>query len=250
MTIDSSNIPYRVCLCGEFVDLPLFRASTDGFLINCSIQPRYPFLTRCGMATSSRYVATQLWGKDLPTNLSSNELAMILYTTERDHYDTLTGTSDAFGIVLPGVSAIHYGINDVWADNLFSLTDYDTLQFIHDYVYLLYTHPRVTGFNPCVSICQNQHAIKQLMQSSRDCWYAIRQHDPKLLGLAMNECYNAQTSLLPLIETPQIRSMREELSDHIYGSKLTGGGGGGYLVVVSDVPIENSIRLYPTGFNE
>lgn len=250
MTIDHSNIPYRVCLCGEFIDLPLFHTETDGFLVSCSIQPRYPFLTRCGMATSSRYVATQLWGQDLPTDKTASELAAILYTTEIENYNTLTGTADALEIVLPGVSAIHYAQNGVWADHVFSLTDQETLRFIHDYVYLLYTHPRRLGFNPCITIHNELKYIRQLMQSSKDCWYAIHERDPKLLGAAMNSCYAAQSSLLPSIETPEIHQLREELSSCTYGSKMSGAGGGGYLIVVSDVPLENGIRIYPTGLNE
>ena len=41
----------------------------------------------------------------------------------------------------------------------------------------------------------------------------------------------------------------EKHRNHAYGWKLTGCGGGGYLVLISDTPVANAIKVVPCSPN-
>ncbi len=60
------TIPYRMAFAGGWIDQPFMsRLNPDpsGSMVVVSLEPDRFFMERCGMATGTRNVARQLWGR-------------------------------------------------------------------------------------------------------------------------------------------------------------------------------------------
>ena len=63
------RIPFRLALAGGWIDQPFvsrLNPKPPGSMVVVSIEPTFSCMERCGMATSTRKVATRLWGEQLP----------------------------------------------------------------------------------------------------------------------------------------------------------------------------------------
>jgi cytidyltransferase-like protein len=60
------KFPYRVCLAGGWMDQPWVSEINPGSLVVAQIWPTIDFNDRSGMASSSRKVANELWGGNVP----------------------------------------------------------------------------------------------------------------------------------------------------------------------------------------
>ena len=65
----------------------------------------------------------------------------------------------------------------------------------------------------------------------------------KGFGRYVIESFNAQTTLFPNTLNDEIKNVINQYKDKVLGWKLTGAGGGGYLVLISEKPVENAIRI-------
>jgi hypothetical protein len=62
-------IPYRMALAGGWIDQPFVsrhNPAPPGSMVVVALEPQFHFMDRCGMGTSTRKVAMQLWGGRLP----------------------------------------------------------------------------------------------------------------------------------------------------------------------------------------
>ena len=62
-------MPYRLALAGGWIDQPFvseFNPSPPGSMVVVALKPTFYFMNRCGMGTSTRNVATKLWGHKIP----------------------------------------------------------------------------------------------------------------------------------------------------------------------------------------
>ncbi len=62
-------------------------------------------------------------------------------------------------------------------------------------------------------------------------------------GAAFRESFEAQVNMFPLMKSKTVRNTIDLYKDKALGWKLAGAGGGGYLVLVSEEPVENAIRI-------
>ena len=237
-------IPYRVELCGGWMDQPLVNKVYHGSVVTVSISPTHPFMIRSGMATSSRHTALELWGDHVPEG-DRTDLARALYYAEHKKGFN-SGSQDHLGMMLPGVNLLSYSYG-IWPETIESLTDHDTLQFIHDHIFLYALHPRKEDFDPMTNTNITLQSAMQLADSSLMFWQAIKHRDVSALGRAMNLCYEAQVKMFPTIETEEVKYAREYFNELVAGCKLTGAGGGGYMVLASELPIGDAIQIYPVG---
>ena len=74
-------------------------------------------------------------------------------------------------------------------------------------------------------------------------WDAILARDLHRFGRAFRASFDAQVAMFPLMKSRTVRDTIEMYRERALGWKLAGAGGGGYLVLVSERPIENAIRI-------
>ena len=63
------KMPYRMAFAGGWIDQPFvsqLNPTPPGSMVVVAIEPTCRFMDRCGMGTSTRRVARQLWGDVLP----------------------------------------------------------------------------------------------------------------------------------------------------------------------------------------
>jgi len=57
------------------------------------------------------------------------------------------------------------------------------------------------------------------------------------------DSFHAQTAMFPAMINKEIEKAIDQFRDKALGWKLSGAGGGGYLVLLSEIPLENTIRI-------
>jgi mevalonate kinase len=59
----------------------------------------------------------------------------------------------------------------------------------------------------------------------------------------MRAGFEAQVAMFPHMLNERVSALIDEYRDHALGWKLSGAGGGGYLILVSDKPIADAVRV-------
>src|SRR5512133_522174 len=90
------KIPYRMALAGGWIDQPFvsqYNPNPPGSMVVVGLEPTFRFMDRCGMGTSTRRVAAQLWGDRLPEG-DPNDLMRALYQAENQGKREPSGSQD------------------------------------------------------------------------------------------------------------------------------------------------------------
>ena len=87
-----------------------------------------------------------------------------------------------------------------------------------------------------------EHA-KALADAAEGHWQAILDRDIVRFGQTMREVFEAQVGLFPNTMNERVASLIDEYRNSAIGWKLSGAGGGGYLVLVSEKPIPDAVRI-------
>lgn len=238
------HIPYRVELCGGWLDQPSVNSLVPGSVIVMSIEPTIEFNDKSGMATSSRKKAIELWQTQIPVG-SREQLAKLIFCVENPPgTKTVSGSQDQLGILLPGLNKLNYD-NGYWPKSIKSITDDRTLKFVAEHLYLIQLPQRKRDYNVLGSTNINSVSAGKLADATERCWAAMKAHDVQNWGKATADCFEAQLEMYPEMSTPDVQTAINKYRDQAYGWKLTGCGGGGYLILISDVPIPNAIKVTP-----
>ena len=238
------RIPYRVELCGGWLDQPDVNALVPGPVIVMSIEPTIEFNDRSGLATSSRKKAIDLWQTKIPPG-NREELARQLFCVENPPgTEHISGSQDQLGILLPGVNKLNYK-NGFWPVSIESITDDETLHFIADHLYLIQLPQRKADYDVFAGTNINAVSGGKLADATERCWTAIKNLDVEQWGKATTEAFKAQLEMFPAMMTPDVQSAVEQYGGMACGWKLTGCGGGGYLLLISGVSIPNAIKVVP-----
>ncbi len=238
------RIPYRVELCGGWLDQPSVNSLVPGSVIVMSIEPTIEFNDKSGMATSSRKKAIELWQTQIPAG-NREQLAKLIFCVENPPgTKTISGSQDQLGILLPGLNKLNYD-NGYWPVSIESITDDESLNFIAEHLYLIQLPQRKQNYNVLGNTNINSASAKRLADATERCWAAIKARDVSDWGKATAECFEAQLEMYPAMSTPDVQKAFFQYRDQAYGWKLTGCGGGGYLILVSDNPIPKAIRVVP-----
>ena len=75
------KFPYRMALAGGWIDQPFVsqhNPAPPGFMVVVALEPTTRFMNRCGIGTSTREVAMQIWDGRLP-NEDPADLTQELY---------------------------------------------------------------------------------------------------------------------------------------------------------------------------
>ncbi len=62
-------------------------------------------------------------------------------------------------------------------------------------------------------------------------------------GRSLREGFEAQIAMFPNMMNDTVAQLIEAHREESLGWKLSGAGGGGYLILVSDKPVENAVRV-------
>jgi galactokinase/mevalonate kinase-like predicted kinase len=84
---------------------------------------------------------------------------------------------------------------------------------------------------------------KALADATESCWNAILARDIQKFGLYVRRSFEAQIAMFPNMLNETIQQLIDHYRDIALGWKLSGAGGGGYLILVSETPIDNGVRI-------
>ena len=237
------NIPFRLDLAGGWLDQPFVSEHHPGPVITISIQPDYNFNDRSGMSSSTRKKAIQLWKTDIPEG-NKELLAKTLFSFENPPgTKIISGSQDSIGIVFPGVNKLNYDRGKYWPESIQSETNNETLSFIENHLWFITLSPRVGDFDVLARTDITSEKAKNLADATEKCWAAIQSRDLKHFAKAIRESFDSQVAMFPQMVNSAILEIIENYRDEALGWKLSGAGGGGYLVLVSDKPIKNALKI-------
>jgi galactokinase/mevalonate kinase-like predicted kinase len=238
-----NTIPYRIDLAGGWLDQPFVSQHYPGAVLTISIEPTIEFNERSGMATSTRRKAVELWGSRLPSGNYETVAKMLFCYDNPPGTQTVSGSQDAIGIVIPGANKSWYE-GEYWPAKIESIQDEKTLQFIEQSLYLIPLGMRKDDYDVLANTHINREAAQRFSEVTDCCWEAIQAHDRLAFGQYVRASFESQTAMFPNMITPMVRELINRYQDQAIGWKLSGAGGGGYLTMVSEKPIENAVRIF------
>jgi hypothetical protein len=245
-------IPFRMAFAGGWIDQPFMsqqNPSPPGSMVVVNIHPTARFMNRCGMGTSTRQIANQLWADGIPDS-DPAELVRELYQVENEGQLDPSGSQDMAGLLYPGVSRLDFdfeyegGYFPVYVE---TCTQPDVMRWLEKIIYMVPIAQRPQGYNPLEEKNLDPGWVQRLGQSGRDCYAAIVAKDLQGLGASMNECMLCWEMLLPnTVRHSTIRIDLVEILGHYqqrYAGAMYSGCGGGYIYVVSDEPVPGGFQV-------
>jgi hypothetical protein len=246
------RLPYRMALAGGWIDQPFVsRLNPDppGAMVVVSLEPTFRFMDRCGMGTSTRRVAAQLWGDRFPDR-DPYALMRELYDAENHGKSEPSGSQDMAGLIFPGISRLDYTYAceaGAFPARIETNNDPVVIHWLETVFYMVPVIQRPPGYNPLEIRNLDPHWVRRLGQSGKDCYAAITRMDLAALGASMNECMACWEAILP--GTVRHATIPLDLPGllHVYQERYPGamysGCGGGYLFVVSDQPVPGGFQV-------
>jgi cytidyltransferase-like protein len=235
-------IPYRIDLAGGWLDQPWVSRHFPGPVITISLEPTLEFNERSGMASSTRRSAIDLWGYNIPPG-NYEKLAKILFCYDNPPgTQVISGSQDSIGITFPGLAKAHYE-GKYWPSRIEHIRDPRILGFVESSLYLITLTPRRTEFDVLADTRIDCAGAKVLADAAEGCWDAILACDIRSFGKYFRESFEAQIAMFPHMMNDAVADLIDRYRQRALGWKLSGAGGGGYLILVSDKPIENAVRI-------
>ena len=104
------RVQYRLALAGGWIDQPFMskhNPSGPGSMVVVAVEPEFRFMDRAGICQSTRSIALELWGDDLPDE-DPEKLVRRLYEVENKDKAEPSGSQDMIGIIYPGINRLDY----------------------------------------------------------------------------------------------------------------------------------------------
>ena len=235
-------IPYRIDVCGGWLDQPFVSKYHPGPVLTISLHPTIEFNERSGMATSTRRKAIELWGPRLPAD-DPEKLAKILFSYDNPPgTQEVSGSQDSIGIAMPGLNKADY-VGRYWPEKITSVQDEAILQFIEQALYLIPLGPRLPDFHVLYGTHIDVAGAKALSDAAEGCWEAILAKDIQGFGSCVRAGYEAQIAMFPNMVSASMPELIDKYRQAALGWKVSGAGGGGYLILVAEKPIEHAVRV-------
>ena len=245
------NFPYRIALAGGWIDQPFVsehNPKPPGSMVVISVEPTFPWMDRCGIASSTRRVALQRWGR-LP-HCDPEQLVEELYDAENKNNTAASGSQDMIGLIYPGICRLDYDIRvkgGLFPCHIESCHDPKIARWIEKVIHVLPVAPRPDGYSPRGIQNLDPRWIRKLSQSGQDCYDAILQRDLPALGQSMNRCMATWEAIMPhIVRHPTLKIDLLALLQY-YQSKYAGamysGCGGGYLFIASTEPVPGTFQI-------
>jgi hypothetical protein len=211
-------------------------------VLTVSIHPTIEFNQRSGMASSTRASAVEIWGARLPQD-NVEKLAKMLFAYDNPPGTVeISGSQDSIGIIYPGLAKADYD-GKYWPKRITALQDEALLTFIEEALYLIPLSPRPSGFHVLENTRISPAGAKDLAAAAETCWQAIQARDVSAFGHSLRASFEAQVAMFPNMLTETMLELIDIYREQALGWKVSGAGGGGYLILASDHPIENAVRI-------
>lgn len=246
------SIPYRMSFAGGWIDQPFVsqhNPTPPGSMVVVAIEPNIPFMGRCGMGTSTRRVAQQIWGDRIPEK-DPAILVRELYAAENEGQPAPSGSQDMAGILYPGINRLDYDFEiegGFFPTHIESNNDPEIAAWLEHTIYMVPIHPRPAGYDPLIEKNLDPEWIRRLGQSGADCYAAIVARDAQVLGASMAECMLCWEQILPAtVRHPTLTTDLMAILAHYqqrYLGAMYSGCGGGYLYVVSDENVPGGFQV-------
>jgi hypothetical protein len=247
-----SRIPQRMALAGGWIDQPFIsqhNPEPPGSMVVVSLEPGTWFMDRCGMAGSTRRIATAIWNGVLPER-PRDELVRELYWAENTGKSDPSGSQDMIGLIYPGVSRLDYDAKfegGYFPSHIESCCDQEVARWIEEVFHLVPINQRPPGYSPLGIQNLAPSHVRELGQTGKDCFDAILKMDAGRLGAAMNHCMRCWEAILPYtVAHPTINIDLKAILQWFqarHAGAMYSGCGGGYLIVVSEEPVAGSLRV-------
>jgi cytidyltransferase-like protein len=235
-------LPYRIDLAGGWLDQPFVSLHHPGPVVTISLEPTLEFNERSGMATSTRNKARELWGVKIPQG-NYEKLSKILFCFDNPPgTKTISGSQDSIGLVYPGLAKAYYH-GEYWPENIEHNANEQLLRFVENALYLIPLGPRQAGYDVLADTMITQPNAKSLADAAEDMWEAILHQNIASFGKAMRDGFEAQIRMFPNMMNERVGELIKKYQDQTLGWKLSGAGGGGYLILVSEDPIADAVRV-------
>lgn len=236
------RFPYRLCLAGGWIDQPWVSEIHPGSVVVAQIWPTIDFNDRSGLATSSRNVGIKIWGDRYPDGDHEQNARMLFEKENPPGRKYISGSQDHIGLLYPGMNRLYYN-GSYWPEQIESNNDKKLCDWLSDVLWLVPLEPRPVGYDPLKIMHLEKLLIKELGGSGERCWRAILKMDIDGLGKAMKDTLLSWRKILPLTVPDWVINEMETNYFPYYAGAITSGCGGGYVIVVSDKPVKNSIKI-------
>ncbi len=246
------EMPYRMALAGGWIDQPFVSErdpSPPGSMVVVALEPDFRFMDGSGMATSTRKVASRLWGGGLP---SGDPAALVreLYAEENRGRPAPSGSQDMIGLVYPGVNRLDFVRSvegGVFPSHIEGTEDPAVAAWIEETIKVLPVAQRPPGYSPLGVKNLDPAWVRRLGASGTACYAALVARDLAALQASMEECMLSWEAILPgTLRHPRLQVDLVGLLDHYrreYGGAMYSGCGGGYLYVATDREVPGSFRV-------
>lgn len=236
------TLPYRIDLCGTWIDQPYVSEYAPGWAITLSLEPIVEYNERCGMSTSTRNAAKKIWPYYLPLD-KPEKLAEILFKYENSPGSTLiSGAQDAIGICMPGLVR-HYYDKKYWPLAIESVHDDAVLDWLEDHLFMTLLWPRPAGTDLLQYTYIDKETVNKLTEASKEAWQAIQAMDLEAFSRCFSASFEAQTAMFPAMLNDDIIKVIDSYRDQALAWKLAGAGGGGYLILLADKQPKGTMRI-------
>lgn len=236
------RFPYRLCLAGGWMDQPWVSEFHSGSCVVVQIWPDFDFNDRSGMATSSRKIALELWGNNLPSG-NQERNAQLLFGAENPPGSAyISGSQDQLGIMLPGANRLDYN-GEFWPYHIESSVDPVICDWLSDVLHLVPLAPRPEGYNPLVEKHLSTEDVRILGKAGDLCWEGIVGRDIHKLGEGMKQTLLCWRKMLPNTVPDWVLKELENNWFPGYPGAITSGSGGGYIIVASENEIPGALKI-------
>jgi len=238
-----TQIPYRIDLAGTWIDQPYVSKYHPGWAITASIEPTIEFNERSGMATSTRKKAIELWNDHLPPD-KPEKLAKILFRYDNDPgTNVVSGSQDSIGITMPGINRFYYEKGKYWPSKFETVSDHSIIKWLEDRLYMITLWPRPDDFVVLDVTNINKSNVKKLSDAAAMAWDGLLSKDIEVFSEGFRNSFEAQVRMFPKMVNTRINEVIETYRGTASAWKLAGAGGGGYMILISEKPLSNSIRV-------
>jgi len=246
------NIPYRMAFAGGWIDQPFLsklNPSPPGSMVVVSLEPVFPVMDRCGMATSTRKIAMKMYKDGFPDK-NPAELVEELYEIENRGKNEPSGSQDMIGLIYPGVNRLDFDYSHkggIFPVHIESNNNPEIAHWLERVVKMVPVSPRPDNYNPLGIKNLDPEWITQLGKTGKDCYEGIINMDIEAFGASMNDCMKCWKTILPqTVKHPALTIDLLAILNY-YKSKYHGamysGCGGGYLYVLSEEPVPGGITV-------
>ena len=237
------RIPFRLELAGGWFDQPFVSSIVPGAVLTISIEPTIEFNVRSGLATSTRASAIELWDSSLPVTEDLEQQARVLFRYDNPPGSPyVTGSQDALGIVLPGLNRLYY-FGRHWPERIDRTLSDGVLSWLEDHLYLVASPNRASRFNILEDTKLDPGQVRRYSEAVDRCYDAVTARDLWAFAESFREAFRCKTEMFPMTLSDGMDAFIEPYEQQSLGCSLSGCGGGGYVIVVSDKPIENAVRV-------